>query len=318
MKRGLALEPSVYGLSEVLRKPDGPRGEVALLLGCAKNSAAAIDGDIPGFSVSHIVCVASGKNARLLEARCRETPVIWQNFPMHDRLSPEDKIDIASDLARPLVAIEGAVPPLDQAVHGGVPSTQTRAVLVHCDMGHNRAPSLVLAYLVSCGMSLRNAYRQVLRVRPSIDPLPPYREGLRAFELERHGASTVFGDEHFAMHISQLVQLVEQTGGTRVSSSDEDSAEQHDDCTREFDVDGPKEVRDCQECIVRKASALSSDCSNSEVVFRKASTLSSDCSNSEDLADQQDEFIRVFDIAIAKREKSIQHLIEEVQKEPSC
>mmetsp|Transcript_53412 Transcript_53412/g.106276 ORF Transcript_53412/g.106276 Transcript_53412/m.106276 type:complete len:276 (+) Transcript_53412:84-911(+) len=275
MKRGLALEASVAGISEVLRKPDGPAGEVALLLGCAKNAAAAIDGDIPGLNVSHIVCVASGKNARLLEARCRgcrANPVVWQSFTMHDRLSSEDTVDISSDLARPLVAINGAICPQ------GVPSTLTRAVLVHCNMGHNRAPALVLAYLVSCGMTLHDAYRQVLRARPSVDPLPPYREGLRAFELARNGSSTIFGDEHFAMHISQLAELVERTCCTGVSSSDEDT-------------DTP----------VRSSSG--------------ASTPSSDGSSSEDV-EKRDQS-RVFDMAIAKRERSIKNLLEEVPKEPS-
>ena len=41
-------------------------------------------------------------------------------------------------------------------------------VLVHCDMGHNRSPTLVLLTLLRRGLTLREAYRTVLRVRPSI------------------------------------------------------------------------------------------------------------------------------------------------------
>jgi len=299
MKRGLAFQASVDGISEVLRKPDGPTGEVVLLLGCAKNAAAAINGDIPGLSLSHIVCVASGKNTRLLEARCRTNPVIWQSFTMHDWLSPDDTIDIASDLARPLVAIEGAIHPqgpYPMAQRDGS-STLTRAVLVHCDMGHNRAPSLVLAYLVSCGLTLRDAYRQVFRVRPSVDPLPSYREGLRAFELARHGSSTVFGDDHFAMHISQLVQLVEQTGCTRLFSDEEDEKKE-----------AGKEDKEKK----REAPSSSSECSRSE-----------DCSSEEledtDSSGPQDEFCRVFDMAIEMRARSIKQLVEEVPTDaPEC
>merc|ERR1719469_1427858 len=79
------------------------------------------------------------------------------------------------------------------------------AVLVHCSLGVNRSPTLVLAFLVMKGLSLRQAYRQVLRTRPHIDPLPGYRDALMRYETEvRRRASSVARSELFAMHFSEL------------------------------------------------------------------------------------------------------------------
>lgn len=45
---------------------------------------------------------------------------------------------------------------------------RTTGVLIHCDMGHNRSPTLVLLTLLRRGLTLREAYRTVLRERASI------------------------------------------------------------------------------------------------------------------------------------------------------
>jgi len=280
MQCGRWLEPHADGVSEVWRQPDGPTGEVVLLLGDAANAAAAIDGHIPGFNVTHIVCVASRRNARLLQDRSRDNPdnpVVWQSFTMSDWLRPEDTINIGSDLAWPLEAIKDAVRPqgsIEEAPDGT--ASTTRAVLVHCDKGYNRAPALVFAFLVSCGLTLRDAYRQVLRVRPGIDPLPPYREGLRAFELLRHGSSTVSDTEHFAMHISQLLDLVPP------QCSSPSSREQEEACDSE-----------------------ASDTTN------HTGSVSEDSDGADHLLQEQ------FDRASELRQASIDELMMEVQEEAS-
>jgi len=82
------------------------------------------------------------------------------------------------------------------------------AILINCDLGHNRSPTLLLAFLLQHGSSLREAYRAVLSSRPSIDPLPAYRRGLCKMELSIRGRHSVRPDEHFGMHISELMDIV--------------------------------------------------------------------------------------------------------------
>jgi len=286
-----------------------------VLLGDTANAAAAIDGDIPGFNVTHIVCVASTRNAWLLEARSRAKPVVWQSFAMNDWLRPEETVDIDADLAWPMVAMEDAVRPQgpDQKVPNGTPSKLTRAVLVHCDKGHNRGPALVFAFLVSCGLTLRNAYRQVLRVRPSVDPLPPYREGLRAFEIMRHGSSSVSGPEHFAMHISQLLQLVEQCSSSSLpldqafdshaSSSLDDGMDKATDDRDDSAAENRQKNKTVTSGTINEASDLSSACSSSE--------------DSDETTPDQRQELQQFDRAVTLRKTSIKQLMMEVREEPS-
>lgn len=71
-------------------------------------------------------------------------------------------------------------------------------VLIHCDQvgisrphltaeGHNRSPTLALAFFLYNGHTLRQAYQRLLQARPDVDPLPSYRRGLVALELELYG-----------------------------------------------------------------------------------------------------------------------------------
>jgi len=117
-----------------------------------------------------------------------------------DRLRSDDLVNIAEELSEPLKAIELALSSTVNVESG------RRAVLVTCDLGINRSPALVLAALLQSGLNLRDAYRCVLRVRPKVDPLPPYRRGLQDYEQQLHGISTV-ADEPFTMHISQLLDI---------------------------------------------------------------------------------------------------------------
>ena len=119
-----------------------------------------------------------------------------QNFIMADRLRMDDEIDFAS-LEAPIAAIVEACTRADASrVSDGVGD-----VFVCCNLGINRSPTLVLAFLLSRGLSLRESYRSVLRVRPGIDPLPPYRRALGRADV----GGTVAKDEPFALHISELL-----------------------------------------------------------------------------------------------------------------
>lgn len=108
-----------------------------------------------------------------------------------------------------------------------------RAVLVHCELGYNRSPTLVLAFLVQSGYYLREAYRRVLRCRPMVDPLPPFRRALENLERRLHSKTTIRPEDWFAKHISQLVEEVESKAEPRqnevVSGSDADSDSSNED-----------------------------------------------------------------------------------------
>lgn len=56
------------------------------------------------------------------------------------------------------------------------------SVLVHCQGGANRAPTVSIAYLMHQGWSLRRAYRRVLSVRPQTCPHEAYFALLQAYE----------------------------------------------------------------------------------------------------------------------------------------
>lgn len=191
-----------------------------LLLGNASNAMAAVDaaGKVQTLDcgrqvrVIHIVSVANKKTAMEVQAGIPAgcgLKYVWHCMP--DRLRADDKIDVASDL--PLSAVASALGSRPIYSYPPPPATYkvvSRAVLVHCDSGHNRSPALVLAFLVHTGMSLRKAYGRVLCTRPSIDPLPPYRRALRAFEWGTGRDSTVSSDDVFQLHISELVALLQK------------------------------------------------------------------------------------------------------------
>ncbi|CAE8596325.1 unnamed protein product [Polarella glacialis] len=142
--RGLGLQPSADGVSAVWSRPEG-FGKVILLLGNASNAAAACT-TMPcaGISVSHVVSVGSWRNAKSLRALLETeksnlvvVPPEFRSFQMSDWLRPDDKVDIARDLAEPLEALDAAI---DASSSGSMPSegSCSRAVLLHCDLGHNR------------------------------------------------------------------------------------------------------------------------------------------------------------------------------------
>lgn len=232
MRRSLGLEPCSKGVSVVCEMSVGHTGSTCILLGSASNAAAAVSGTLGSYSVTQIICVASSKNATTLRARWRQaiadegeyenqatsSKVAFQAFNMSDWLRPDDVIDIAKDVEGPLTAlVNAATANIKQVAEGESGNNESmvelgqerkHAVLVHCDMGINRAPTVALAFLVQMGHTLRSAYFHVLQSRPGMDPLPPYRNGLRLFEIELHGISTVSSNEIFAMHISEILAVV--------------------------------------------------------------------------------------------------------------
>lgn len=60
-------------------------------------------------------------------------------------------------------------------------STKTKTY-VHCQYGHGRSPTLVIAYFMSEGMSLSEAMEFVAKRRPEIHLLPAQLRGLEEFE----------------------------------------------------------------------------------------------------------------------------------------
>jgi len=264
------MEADAEHISVIWKSSDDEGQGKVLLLGSAANAMAALDNTIPGWDITHVICVASRKNADSLRAHAsgmmmtfsslslekgaaeekkkrKRVPrkAVLQDFLMADRLRPDEVIDLVTYIDEALGAIDAALSmpgrrdsllpcageaangtmrvssegdelsldspssgsPADIAVNESDVEERMRAILINCDKGWNRSPTLVLAFLMRKGLTLREAYRLVLRARPYIDPLPNYRQALREYEAVLYrGSSTVMEDEPFAMHISQLLE----------------------------------------------------------------------------------------------------------------
>ncbi|GIX73777.1 dual specificity protein phosphatase 19 [Caerostris darwini] len=67
---------------------------------------------------------------------------------------------------------------------------QEGCVLVHCNAGVSRAPTIVLAYLMKqCNMTLKEAFNLVKSVRPCIRPNDGFMRTLEEYEKEIHDSS---------------------------------------------------------------------------------------------------------------------------------
>lgn len=211
-----------------------------LLLGSARNALAAVSMDNPfldhnadtdkdatetiSIRISRIISVADrNKSNQILKAV--KNQILISSHWMADRLRPEQDVDVQQVTAAAVASIEQAVgwsahETLVQAPHSMHDDASTaehpakqnaRGILIHCNEGHNRSPTLVVSYLIQCGLSLRTAYQYLLRARPTVDPLPPYRRGLWSMEdqNEEHLSNiSVQPNEAFHRHISELKQRV--------------------------------------------------------------------------------------------------------------
>jgi len=247
VRAGLSLQPSAEGISEIWQ---GEKmlllGNAANALAAVNNTlpnwdvthivcvASNKNTDVVSMHAGGMMVAFSSKEEEKKRKRIKRK-VIFNSFFMSDRLRPDEEIDLATYIQEPLAAIEEALSSptrrdsvVQQAFRGtketagsdegrsGTPPPEEYqprplAVLIHCDKGVNRSPTLVMAFLMRHGMSLRDSYQQVLRERPIIDPLPTYRRALQILELLWHkGGATVSDDEPFAMHSSQLQQQTQE------------------------------------------------------------------------------------------------------------
>jgi predicted protein tyrosine phosphatase len=209
--------------------------------------------------ITHIVSVAdSGKCAAVRQKGQEQNSSlpISCHF-MADRLQPDQVVDLKRMTAPAIATLETVVgfSTKDTTAHNpqkrislNTSSTlpqQQRGVLVHCNEGHNRSPTLVLSYLLQCGLSLRDAYKLVLRARPTVDPLPPYRQALWNLEQEivtsqqsslllsqsstisHNVVPSVQPEEHFHLHMSQLKDKVLQRQEQQCNNQDDDDDPNH-------------------------------------------------------------------------------------------
>uniref|UniRef100_A0A6B2LN85 Tyrosine specific protein phosphatases domain-containing protein n=1 Tax=Arcella intermedia TaxID=1963864 RepID=A0A6B2LN85_9EUKA len=73
--------------------------------------------------------------------------------------------------------------------------TSKKNILVHCDGGVNRAPTIVVGYLISKeNYTLRDAFTLLSKVRPSIAPRKAYIDQLRKLEVQLTGKDTLGSD----------------------------------------------------------------------------------------------------------------------------
>ncbi len=60
-------------------------------------------------------------------------------------------------------------------------------VYVHCAAGVGRAPTMAVAYLISTGLSVEQAWALVRAIRPFVTPTPPQLSALELFSADRRG-----------------------------------------------------------------------------------------------------------------------------------
>lgn len=98
-------------------------------------------------------------------AKYPEEDIVYQHLPLSD----SGKDDLAHYLPK---AWEFLVDALSQ------PGSK---VLVHCNLGRNRGPTIVISYLIKFeGWSFEEAFDHLAAKRPDIQPHPRYEETLRA------------------------------------------------------------------------------------------------------------------------------------------
>merc|ERR1712107_616227 len=82
-------------------------------------------------------------------------------------------------------------------------------VLVHCSSGISRSATIVLAFLIVKGQTLRTAYTVVKDARPAIEPGTTFFNDLQ--ELERHvrelEASSMSMGEYYGYAVERIVTM---------------------------------------------------------------------------------------------------------------
>lgn len=117
-----------------------------------------------------------GLQAKRIGAALSLSPVALDVAVAHHCL-----LEIKDRVALPHEAIAAAVAFIAEQVREG------RRVLIHCEMGVSRSPSLAICYLHECcGMSIETAIGHVKSVRPSADPHPALIASIREYYGQCH------------------------------------------------------------------------------------------------------------------------------------
>jgi protein-tyrosine phosphatase len=102
----------------------------------------------------------------------------------------EDRVEGAGEIeSLHLPMSDAGESSLEQLVHGAGTFIDSALrlggrVLVYCDLGVNRTPALIAAYLIMKGWTLEDALGQVSRSRPVVGIVEPYMTQLRALAVE--------------------------------------------------------------------------------------------------------------------------------------
>eukprot|EP00906_Rhabdomonas_costata_P007548 RCo010806 len=102
-------------------------------------------------------------------------------------LFPGDLVYFNPNLGNPMTEtldLEGPVGFIESSL------AQGGTVLVYCNVGVSRGPSIASAYLVkTTGVSASEALRQVQATRPGVQPIPNHLQHLQAYEARIRGGS---------------------------------------------------------------------------------------------------------------------------------
>ena len=96
--------------------------------------------------------------------------------------------------------------------------------LVHCSQGVNRAPTIVLGYLVAkLGWTLKKAYEHLMQVRPMLSPHEKYFEQLQQLEQQVHGSISLTRHD-IGPSLQETLRQLRTEGGERTSRSPDETS----------------------------------------------------------------------------------------------
>ena len=96
--------------------------------------------------------------------------------------------------------------------------------LVHCSQGVNRAPTIVLGYLVAkLKWTLKRAYEHLMQVRPMLSPHEKYFEQLQQLEQQVHGSISLTRHD-IGPSLQETLRQLRTEGAPRTARSPDETS----------------------------------------------------------------------------------------------
>eukprot|EP00049_Salpingoeca_infusionum_P017141 m.351877 g.351877 ORF g.351877 m.351877 type:complete len:226 (-) comp16387_c0_seq1:543-1220(-) len=129
--------------------------------------------------IGYVLQISSTVTSEPVNAQMRTAGVEYWRLPADDT----EDFNIIMEFEKACSFLDKA---RDAATHGD----ELHRALVYCDEGVSRAPTVVLAFLVHIGWTLKGAIDHLKRLKPDISPNTGFFRQLIEFEERVHGNTT--------------------------------------------------------------------------------------------------------------------------------